>query len=123
MGKLPDDPRKLVQSEPFIRRLKYLEGKLAGKSSTQAARDAGFSEKTAKNWRVEVEGKAFYKDIAVWEIVREIALKNEDLLKIHKGLLESENENVRLKALALAYQIKGLLNPKPKEEKNDLEGL
>jgi hypothetical protein len=85
-----------------IRQQNAIRGVLIDKKSVQRAMlDAGFSPNVAKNAKVLTQSKAFI------ETVEKLGLSDENIVKRHNELMRSKKEEIAIKAVDLAYKVKG----------------
>jgi len=82
---------------------KYIEGRQEGKSKKDSAIQAGYSINTAKTPAI-IESTDKYH-----ELMRRL-IPDDILVKKHKELLYNKKPEVNLKALDMAYKLKGYYN-------------
>lgn len=90
---------------PTLKQIKAIENVVEnGGNVSKAMKDAGYSEATAKTPQKLTESKA-------WLELMEEHLSDQKLTEKHEAFLNSENEAVGIKALDLAYKLKGSYAP------------
>ncbi|MDH4127327.1 MAG: hypothetical protein OEV44_01140 [Spirochaetota bacterium] len=78
---------------------------------SKAMRESGYSKNTAKNPKELTESKGYL------EIFNEL-ISDDTLSKKHRQLLEDDNAGIQIKALDLAYKVKGDYAPEKKQTVN-----
>lgn len=87
-----------------------------GKTPGEAMREVGFSKAYSKNPKQMMSTKS-------WNELLEEELPDDELLKVHKGLLKDKNWKARDNGLDKAYKLKGKYAPEKTENVTSYESL
>jgi len=84
--------KKAKTRKPTVRQRKYVKGLVEGKSMTQAARDAGYSETTALNAKEKIESKPAVQNLFV-QLMETAGITDEKLAqRLAEGLDAEETK-------------------------------